>query len=162
KIAPKVVVGGEWGVGSGETTCYSPLPTPHSPLPSYFLVQRQLGKLFIVVFQSLSFDVGDARHRDRAGANDVKNADGFEQFDKGVDLFGVASQLDYESVVRHVNDPGAEDLDQAQDLLPLDALMRVDGQHDHLAFDVRAGGHISDLDHSDHLAGLLKYLLYDM
>src|SRR5262249_56722060 len=87
------------------------------------------------------------------------NADRFEQLDEGVDLFGVARQFDYEGVVRHVDDPGAEDFDQTQDFLPLDAMMRVDGQHDHLALDVRAGGQVRDLDRPDHLARLLKYLL---
>src|SRR5262245_4957438 len=157
KIAPEMMVGREWGVG--ETTHYSPFPIPYSPLPLNFLVERQLGKLFVVIFQFLRLDVRHARHRDRACADNVQNADRFEQIDEVLDLFGICRQFDHEVVFPHVYDPGAEDFDQAQDFLPLDALIRVDGQHDHLALDMRAGGQVRDLDHPDHLARLLKYLL---
>ncbi|MBS0524627.1 MAG: hypothetical protein JSS04_13445 [Proteobacteria bacterium] len=78
-----------------------------------------------------------AGHADDAGAADIDQAEAAHQVDEGIDLVGVAGDLEHERIVLGVDHLGAEDVGQAQ---RLDALLAgaPDLHQRQFALDVRA------------------------
>src|SRR5262249_12188614 len=93
-----------------------------------------------------------------AGADDLLDADRFQELDQGVDLVLGASHLDDVGPARHVDDLPAEDVDDVDDLAAR-AFVDTHLEQDELALHVGGVGEVDDADDADQLVELLLDLL---